>query len=260
MKTTFRNAAIVVAVLALLASGAAITMSYLTSRESVTNTFTVGDLEIGLKEPDWDPNEGDGSNVYPGYSVYKNPTVKNITSSRNGEEPCYVRMRVRFLDGGALITDTQRLDLIKTMIRYDSTYTGNYESKGSARTLAQGRIPGYSLAELQSLPMINPVFTVDQARSTASEIICRYMGASGDGILRIGEQATLFTTLGVPTEWTNREMALLGDFQIEVKAEAIQSSGFASQNAAFDALDQEIAAAKIQASPTEALQITAEEG
>lgn len=28
--------------------------------------FTTGDLDIGLKEPDWDPNENDGKNMYPG--------------------------------------------------------------------------------------------------------------------------------------------------------------------------------------------------
>lgn len=47
-----------------------------------TNVFTTGDLDIGLKEPDWDPNENDGKNMYPGYTVYKNPTVKNITSDK----------------------------------------------------------------------------------------------------------------------------------------------------------------------------------
>ena len=58
----------------------------------------LGDLDIGLKEPEWNPEDKDGTNMYPGYTVYKNPTVKNITSDKQGEEPCYVRMCVDILD------------------------------------------------------------------------------------------------------------------------------------------------------------------
>lgn len=226
---------------AILCAGAGQTLAYLTSKDSMTNVFTVGDLDIGLQEPDWDPGDGDGKNVYPGYSVYKNPTVKNVTSSKNGEEPCYARIRIQLTDsGGGLIADTARTALIKKMIRFDSTYTGSYDGKGSGQSITQGRIPGYSLQEIERLPMINPLFVIDQTRTRDNEIVCNYMGAKKDGILKIGEQATLFTTLAVPTEWTNAEMKLLGDFQIIVKAEAIQANGFASQSAAFEALDGEL--------------------
>lgn len=234
------------AALVLTLAGAKQTLAYLTSRESVTNTFTVGDLDIGFQEPDWNPDDGDGKNVYPGYSVYKNPTVKNTTSSKNGEEPCYARIRILLADGaGELISDTKRTALIKKMIRYDSTYTGTFDAKGSGRNITQGRVPGYSLKEIERLPMINPLFAVDQGRTRDNEIVCNYMGADKSGILKIGEQATLFTTLALPTDWTNAEMKLLGDFQIIVKAEAIQAKGFADQASAFAALDGEIAASGI---------------
>lgn len=42
------------------------TMAYFTENSVQTNVFTTGDLDIGLKEPDWDPNENDGKNMYPG--------------------------------------------------------------------------------------------------------------------------------------------------------------------------------------------------
>lgn len=227
--------------LTILFAGIGGTLAYLTSRQSITNTFTVGDLEIGLQEPDWNPDEGDGKNVYPGYSVYKNPTIKNITSAKNGEEPCYARMRILLADSsGAPVRDGARLSLIKAMIRYDRSYTGSYEAKGTAQKIVQGRIPGYSLAELETLPMINPLFQVDTERSTENEIVCNYMGNYGDGILKIDEQATLFTTLAVPTEWTNTQIHTLGDFQIIVKTEAIQAMGFPGQAEALAALDSEM--------------------
>ena len=85
-------------------------------------------LDIGLKEPDWDPNENDGKNMYPGYTVYKNPTVKNITSDKNGDEPCYVRMSVDILNSqGTPITDDQALNLIYKTIYFDKTFTGGYD-------------------------------------------------------------------------------------------------------------------------------------
>ena len=88
-------------------------MAYFTENSVQTNVFTRGDLDICLKEPDWDPNENDGKNMYPGYTVNKNPTVKNITSDKNGDEPCYVRMSVDILNSqGTPITDDQALNLI----------------------------------------------------------------------------------------------------------------------------------------------------
>lgn len=243
MKKRGMKTAAVLSALALLLLGVGTTLSYLSDDESRVNTFTVGDLELGLQEPDWDPEEGDGENVYPGYSVYKNPTVKNITSAQNGEEPCYVRMRILLADsGGNLITDSARLSLVKTMIRYDQTYTGGYDHVGTGKQIEQGRIPGYSLAEIEKLPMLNPLFLLDGERSRENELVCKYMGADGSGILQIGEEATLFTTLAVPTEWKNEEIALLGDFRIIVKAEAIQAAGFADQSAAFEALDVQMSA------------------
>lgn len=105
-------------------------MAYFTENSVQTNVFTTGDLDIGLKEPDWDPNENDGKNMYPGYTVYKNPTVKNITSDKNGDEPCYVRMSVDILNSqGTPITDDQALNLIYKTIYFDKTFTGGYDKK-----------------------------------------------------------------------------------------------------------------------------------
>ena len=66
------------------------TMSFFTDKDEKINRFTTGNLTVGLKEPEWDPKkDNDGKNLYPGCTLYKNPTVKNITDSSHGEEPCY---------------------------------------------------------------------------------------------------------------------------------------------------------------------------
>lgn len=70
------------------------TLAYFTDEEEATNTFTVGNVDITLTEPNW---EGSGSQdapeVYPGEPLKKDPTVKNV-----GANPCFVRIKVTGLD------------------------------------------------------------------------------------------------------------------------------------------------------------------
>ena len=204
------------------------TMAYFTENSVQTNVFTTGDLDIGLKEPDWDPNENDGKNMYP--------------------EPCYVRMSVDILNSqGTPITDDQALNLIYKTIYFDKTFTGGYDKKeGKATGLIQDRIPGYNLAQLAAYPMVNPLWTKDTARSTASKLVFNYMGAKGDGILNIGEESTLFTNIAIPTDWNQTQMQKVGNYQLKVTAQAIQSKGFATQSEAYRMLDEEIKGGTLQ--------------
>ena len=70
------------------------TLAYFTDKDDATNTFTVGNVDITLTEPNW---EGSGSEdapeVYPGEPLAKDPTVENV-----GANPCFVRIKVTGLD------------------------------------------------------------------------------------------------------------------------------------------------------------------
>lgn len=79
--------AILVAVVGVMGAAIGGTMSYMTETEEVTNVFTVGDLDMGQNETDWELTGTNGKDVYPGYTAYKNPTIKNISDTTNGEEP-----------------------------------------------------------------------------------------------------------------------------------------------------------------------------
>lgn len=224
-----------------LAAGTAGTYGYFTEQEKVTNVFTVGDLEIDLKEPEWSPEEGDGENLCPGACVYKNPTVKNMAEEGSGGTSCYARMTVKILDGqGAPVTDQDVLDLIHTTIRYDATYTGTFSKTGTSEKVVQNRIPGYFLREFASLPMINPLFEKDEVRSTGNTMVFNYLGKDGKGILNPQDEAVLFTNIVIPAEWKQKEMRSLENFRLDIRAQAIQISGFPDKEAAFDALDEEM--------------------
>ncbi len=224
------------------------TMAYFTDTETKVNVFTMGDLDLGLTEPEWDPDpEGgssDGSDMYPGYTVYKNPTIKNITSDKNGAEPCYARIRINIrTHSGEAVKDERVLEMISQMIYFDGTFTGTYDKKGSASGLIEGRSPGYSLKDLEKYHHINPIFVKDEKRSLPSSPVYNYMGTEKDGILDIGEEATLFTTIVIPTDWNQTHLSALGDFRLDIEAECIQCSGFTDQEAAFCALDEEASGA-----------------
>lgn len=236
------------------AISAGTTLSYFTESEMKTNVFTMGDLDIGLEEPEWDPDPKgdqtpDGKNMYPGYTVYKNPTVKNLTSDKNGAAPCYVRMKVNILDSsGNPVKNKAAIELIRKTIYFDSSYNGTYSGKGTSEGLIENRIPGYSLKDLAAYPSVNPHFAFDEARSTLSVLVYNYKGADGNGILNIGDEATLFTNIVIPTDWNQTQFRTIGDFQLKVEAECIQSSGFADQESAYKALDREIAQGTLQKS------------
>ena len=70
------------------------TLAYFIDTDNATNTFTVGNVDITLTEPNW---EGSGSKdapeVYPGEPLAKDPTVTN-----DGANPCFVRIQVTGLD------------------------------------------------------------------------------------------------------------------------------------------------------------------
>ncbi len=239
---------IVAAVAIIGAIGVGSTLAYFTENSSKTNVFTTGDLDLGLHETLWNPEKGDGKNMFPGYTVYKNPTVKNITSDKNGEEPCYVRVNVEILDqNDQEITNGDALSLIYKTIYYDSSFTGSYDQTGGKATgLVEGKTPGYNLTALAQYPMVNPKWTKDTVRSTASKLVFNYMGEDGDGILDIGEESTLFTNIVIPTDWNQTQLTMIGDYHLKITAQAIQSSGFTTQAEAFLMLDEEVEGGTLQ--------------
>ena len=69
-------------------------LAYFTDKDNKVNTFTVGNVDITLTEPNWEGNGSeDAPAAYPGEPLAKDPTVKN-----DGANPCFVRIKVEGLD------------------------------------------------------------------------------------------------------------------------------------------------------------------
>lgn len=108
MKKKITAIALVVCLVAVAVVGGS--LAYFTDKDNATNTFTVGNVDITLTEPNW---EGSGSQdapeVYPGEPLAKDPTVTN-----DGANPCFVRIKVEGLDclgnAGNIIYRTDYVD------------------------------------------------------------------------------------------------------------------------------------------------------
>ena len=191
-----------IAMVAVLAIGA--TVAYMTDGEEKVNTFTVGDLDITLTEPEWDDTT-DGEDMVPGYSAEKDPTTEAV----DGDS--YMRMTIEFVATDDAEMTADRVAKIMETINYNG---------------AVG---------------INSAFTLDTTRSTATKYYYNYSGEFTEGTT-----ATLFDEIVIPTSWNQNDLAELGTYKLVIRAEAIQSFGFESAEAAYTALDGEIAAGTAQ--------------
>lgn len=91
MKKKIVSIALVVAMVAVIAVGS---LAYFTDTKTADNTFTVGNVNITLTEPNWNSTgKEDAPDVYAGEPLAKDPTVKN-----DGNNPCFVRIKVENLD------------------------------------------------------------------------------------------------------------------------------------------------------------------
>ena len=187
------------------------TVAYLTSNDTVTNTFTVGNVQIKLDEAAANTDgtliagaarvQANSYKLLPGHTYNKDPMVTVL----NGSEPCYVKMTVTFTKAAELDTIFQPAGAPLTSIfnGYDSsnwTYKGNTED-----TEKNTRTYEFWYKETVAAP------TADVALDA------------------------LFDSITVPGTINNDQLATINNMQITVNAYAIQADGFANADAAWAA-------------------------
>ena len=100
MKTKTKAIALTLCAVLLVVASVMGTMAYLTSKDTVTNTFTVGNVSItldeakvteyGVKVPDAERVKANSYNLVPGHNYVKDPTVHVAANS----EESYVFVKV----------------------------------------------------------------------------------------------------------------------------------------------------------------------
>ncbi len=221
-------ASILIVVAIFLIIGAA--YSFFTSNDVVRNSLTMGNPDIDLVEPNWNP--ANAKNVTPGMVFLKDPILKGIKGDNYG------RIVVEFydLDDDEIITDLRRINKIKSLIYFDKTYNKN----NNPITSTINPTSNYSLNELNSFITSGKVynfynkddFILDTKRSTDTTFIFNYKR-----VLHENDEKVLFSNIAIPINYTNEDVNLIGNFKIKVYAEAIQSENIGSMEEAFRALD-----------------------
>ena len=228
MKTKSKALLLTLCAVLLVAASVLGTMAYLTSTDTVTNTFTVGNVEIKLDETDVTNPTGSRvqANSYklmPGTTYTKDPTV----TVKAGSEESYVRMKVTFNNAAALMEMLPSADnledftpdeiaLIKKIApilfltnytKVDSVWLPEYAMLGMEKTLAD---PNY--------------FVYDAANDTVTYIF--YYPTTVTATTADVTLPALFDTIKVPEHVTGEQLAELNNFKITVVAEAIQAGSF----------------------------------
>lgn len=187
------------------------TFAYLTSTDTVTNTFTVGNVQIKLDEAKANPDgtlvanadrvKANSYKLLPGHTYNKDPMVTVLKDS----ESAYIKMTVTFSKAAALdaIFAPTGADLTSIFNGYDSAnwiYKGNTEN-----TSANTRTYEFWYKETVAAP---------------------------DGDVALD---ALFDSITVPGSITNAQLATIEGMTITVNAYAIQADGFANAEAAWAA-------------------------
>ena len=189
------------------------TMAYLTSTDTVTNTFTVGNVAIKLDEAkvgtdgkaltgaDATRVKENSYKLLPGHVYDKDPTVTVLANS----EESYVKMTVT-------VNKANELDAIFAPNGAD--LTSIFNGYDSATWIAKGD-------------------TKDADANTRTYEFW-YKGTVSAGDADVALDA-LFDSITVPGSITKEQLATIEGLTITVNAYAIQADGFANADAAWEA-------------------------
>ena len=213
MKTRSKALLLTLCAVLLVAASVLGTMAYLTSSDTVTNTFTVGSVAIKLDEaqantdgtlvPNAERVKANSYKLLPGHTYNKDPMVTVLS----GSEPSYVKMTITFSKANELdaIFAPGGADLTKIFNGYDPA---NWTYKDN---------------------------TTDAAANTRTyEFWYKEAVGAPDGDVALD---ALFDSITVPGTITGEQLKTIGGMTITVNAYAIQADGFADAGAAWAAFN-----------------------
>ena len=172
------------------------TLAYFTdTTEEKINTFTVGNVDITLDEPEWDQ---DDAVLIPGREIAKNPTITVEADSQRA----YTFMKVKLSDDFAA--------LLKT---YAETKGYNLSNEDDRNAL----IEAWFVSEVSP-----KVMSVDLADKS---LILGVLSPKDPG-----QSVTYFDAVTVPADVDQSMIKENGTYEIYITAYAIQAEGFEGVN------------------------------
>lgn len=197
-----KSIALVMMAVLLVAASVMGTLAYLTSTDTVKNTFTVGKVAIKLDEAKANTDgslvagaarvKANNYKLLPGHIYNKDPMVTVLA----GSEPSYIKMTVTFSKANeldAIFAPTGGADLISIFKGYDAA---NWINKGNTKDAT--------------------------ANTRTYEFWYKEAVGAPDGDVALD---ALFDSITVPGEITQKQLETIADMTITVNAYAIQADG-----------------------------------
>ena len=213
------------------------TMAYFTDDKAQTNVFTAGKVEITLDEAavkmdeagnlvkdtskdriiatasDATPVIHDYGKIYPGQTIYKDPTIKVAS----GSEKAYVAAKVIVTDcEGDLkqLIGGHYLDMLDISLILSGGYARPNQNFRTDHVLhGRNQLPVYG----------DSTYAVYQQKEGEAYVFYFFVENAMD---ENSDPVVLFDTLTINKNWDNEEMAHLKELSIQVKAFATQQHGF----------------------------------
>lgn len=217
MKSYAKVLVVVLCAILLVVGSVMGTLAYLTDRQAVVNTFTVGNVEIKVDEtpvtPDGEPIPGEDrveENEYhliPGQSYTKDPTMTVV----KGSEESYVRMMVTI----------NCISKLRAIFGEDFLPHEFIEGKDSNIWVYESTVENGDNTVTYEFRYHT---TVDAFEATEDVVL-----------------EPLFTKINVPGEITGEQLATIADLEIRVEGHAIQTLSFDTADAAWAAFDTQMA-------------------
>ena len=191
------------------------------------------DVKVSLREPTWEVNPNSGIGVTAGTTVAKDPIVKNVKDKGNG---CYFRVNLRIVDQDQVDPDDPSNK--KTL---DPTTTDSARIQLILQTLWSDpenmidTTKSYSLSELKLLSGVNQDYNQNKFdalkwNDTMKAWTIDYKGTDGKGILDGQEEVHVFDKMVIPSDYTNEQITLMGNYYVNMWVQAIQTDGFADND------------------------------
>ncbi|MBR5874705.1 MAG: SipW-dependent-type signal peptide-containing protein [Oscillospiraceae bacterium] len=245
MKKTRKVLAVVLAFVLTVSLSVAGTIAYLADTDSAKNTFTTGNVKIDLTEAEVKPDDKGNliedtskarfdlndvqddiedinsyGKIYPGQTIFKDPTIELLAGSENA----YL---------GAVVTVNVGKDANKNGIDVEDILGCNYLDMLDVSKILSGgfAVPGEKMKTTHKLHGKNglPVYgdteySVYQVPNKAEGEYKFYFFIEGEKTA--GTKVVLFDTITIPATWGNEQMAKLANLEITVDAYAVQAHGF----------------------------------
>lgn len=226
MKKAKKIVALLLCAVLLVGASIAGTVAYLTDKEDVVNTFTVGNIDIKLDEAntatddaDDRTEEGNAYHLLPNQTYTKDPTVW----VKEGSEEAYIR----------LVVTVANYDNMLKAFQSDATYDDNYIVTAAPDVEVSGNMVVLdNLVDRNAGAWQCVKFTEDAAAKTGTYVFNYYPGTytatadDKDDVVEYDELPALFTTISVPWQIDNEHLAYLNNTTITVTAQAMQAAGF----------------------------------